>query len=166
MDPAIAGTAGDRPWLGRDRRGVARAAGVRQPPIAEASWISWSFSRPSTTNSATSNAARARARADGVAHMRAPDGEALALAFVEVTAAHPFQGGDNSALGDYSGSNVPRARLVLLRQLKRVDPPPIALHIDDGPSASDSSVQCLIQSSRVRVAVICPLTGFVRVPPN
>ena len=66
---------------------------ARQPTIAEASWISWSFASASTLNSATSNAARAMAREDGVAHVRAPDGEALALALFEVTAAHPLAQG-------------------------------------------------------------------------
>ncbi len=72
----------------------ARTEGVRQPTITGASWISWSFASASTLNSAEIHAARAMAREDGVAHVRASDEEALALAFVEVTAAHPFaQGG-------------------------------------------------------------------------
>ncbi len=55
------------------------------------------------------HAARQVAREDGIAHVRAPDGEALALAFVEGTARAPTpQGGDDFALRDRPGLNLGR----------------------------------------------------------
>ena len=100
-DGSCACTGADRPGLGRNRRGVGQGEGVRQPTIAGASRISWSFASASTMNNATSTRrVRLPVRMGSPTCGRQTGRPWRSPSSRSLPRTHSRRGGDDFALGD------------------------------------------------------------------